>query len=95
MHDLRYRYRQSQLEQTLRIPIPLPCDVALFVSVRQNDPATNPAATSLTTNQFAALGPEDQFLTAYSDAYAQYGRIAGSLIFSQDSRDPLDEEDES
>jgi hypothetical protein len=94
MHDLRYRYRQSQLEQTLRIPIPLPCDVALFVSVRQNDPATNPAATSLTANQFAALGPEDQFLTAYS-AYAQYGSIVGSLTFSQDSRDPMDEEDES
>jgi hypothetical protein len=82
MHDLRYRWRQSQLELTLDIPIPLPCDVALFASVRQNDPATNPAATGLTANQFTALGAEDQFLTAYS-ASAQYGRIAGSLVFDE------------
>lgn len=82
MHSLDYRWRQSQLEQTLDIPIPLPCDVALFVSVRQNDPSTNPAASSLSANQFSALGPEDQFLTAYNTT-AQYGRIAGSLVFDE------------
>jgi hypothetical protein len=82
MHDLRYRWRTGYLEQMLDIPLPLPCDVAFFASVRQNDPSTNPAASSLTANQFAALGPEDQFLTAYN-AYAQYGRIAGSLVFDE------------
>ena len=82
MHDLRYRWRTGYLEQMLDVPVPLPCDVALFASVRQNDPATNPVATGLTANQFAALGPEDQFLTAYS-ATAQYGRIAGSLVFDE------------
>jgi hypothetical protein len=81
MHDLRYRWRQSQLEQTLDIPVPLPCDIALFASVRQNDPSTNPTG-DLSSNQFAALGPEDQFLFAYG-AYAQYGRIAGSLVFDE------------
>ena len=86
MHDLRYRWRQSQLEETLDIPIPLPCDVALYVSVRQNDPTTNPAASGLSANQFTALGPEDQFLTSFSGAAgvgAQYGRIAGSLVLDE------------
>ena len=82
MHDLRYRYRQSQLERTLDIPVPLPCDIALFVSVRQNDPLTNPCAGILTACQLAALGPEDQFLTSFC-ASAQYGRIAGSLVFDE------------
>jgi hypothetical protein len=86
MHDMRYRWRQSQLEQTLDIPVPLPCDVALFASVRQNDPSTNPAASSLSANQFTALGPEDQFLTSFPGSAgvgAQYGRIAGSLVFDE------------
>jgi len=82
MHDLRYRWRQSQLEQTLDIPVPLPCDIALFVSVRQNDPLTNPCAGILNPCQFSALGPEDQFLTAFCGS-AQYGRIAGSLVFDE------------
>jgi hypothetical protein len=82
IHDLRYRWRTGYLEQMLDIPIPLPCDVAFFASVRQNDPTTNPAASGLTANQFTALSPEDQFLTAYS-ATAQYGRIAGSLVFDE------------
>lgn len=82
MHDLRYRYRSDQAERTLDIPLPLPCDVALFASVRQNDPATNPTDAGLTANQFAGLDPEDQFLTAYH-ATAQYGRIAGSLVFDE------------
>lgn len=83
MHDLRYRWRQSQLEQTLDIPIPLPCDVALFASVRQNDPLTNPCASiGLTACQLAALSPEDQFLVSFCGS-AQYGRIAGSLVFDE------------
>jgi len=82
MHDMRYRWRQSQLEQTLDIPIPLPCDVALFASVRQNDPLTNPCAGILTPCQLAALSPEDQFLVSFCGS-AQYGRIAGSLIFDE------------
>lgn len=91
MHDLRYRWRTGYLEQMLDIPVPLPCDVALFASVRQNDPLTNPCAGILTSCQLAALGPEDQFLTSFCGS-AQYGRIAGSLVFSETSRDPMDEE---
>jgi hypothetical protein len=97
MHDMRYRWRTGYLEQMLDIPLPLPCDVAFFASVRQNDPSTNPPASGLSANQFTALGTgsEDQFLTAYS-ATAQYGRIAGSLVFSESSRDPvLAEEDDA
>jgi hypothetical protein len=91
MHDLRYRWRTGYLEQMLDIPLPLPCDVALFASVRQNDPTINPGFSGLSTQQFTALGPEDQFVAAYSDS-AQYGRIAGSLVFSETSRDPMSEE---
>ena len=95
MHDLRYRWRTGYLEQMLDIPVPLPCDVALFASVRQNDPLTNPCAGILTACQLAALSPEDQFLTSFC-ASAQYGRIAGSLVFSENRRDPiLVEEDAS
>jgi|GEM_PF-1383722 len=84
MHDMRYRWRTGYLEQMLDIPVPLPCDIAFFASVRQNDPSTNPAASDLSANQFTALGTgsEDQFLTAFNTT-AQYGRIAGSLVFDE------------
>ena len=67
----------------LDIPLPTPCDVVLFASVRQNDPATNPTLADTTiTPQFVSLSREDQFLTAYAQ-FAQYGAIAGSLVFDQ------------
>jgi hypothetical protein len=80
IHEMRYPWRTDQSERTIDIPLPLPCDVALFASVRQNDPTTNPILASGTAMQFAALMPEDRFLTAYS-AFAQYGSIAGALVF--------------
>jgi len=43
IHELRYRWRTDQSEQALDIPVPLPSDVLLVVSARQNDPATNPS----------------------------------------------------
>lgn len=83
IHELRYPWRTERSEVVLDIPITVPSDVALFASVRQNDPATNPVLSDDTVSQqFAALSPEDQFLTAYS-AYAQYGVIAGALVFEQ------------
>lgn len=82
IHDIRYPWHQSNPEVRLDIPIPLPCDVALFASVRQNDPSTNPLASSLTAGQIASLDPEEQFLVNFA-ATAQYGRIAGSLIFEE------------
>jgi hypothetical protein len=83
IHELRYPWRTERSEVSLDIPIPVPCDVALFASVRQNDPELNPEFAECCVNaQFAALSPEDQFLVAYSQ-YAQYGSIAGSLVFDQ------------
>ena len=84
LHDLRYRWRDRYTQRAIDIPINPPCDVALFASVRQNDPATNPVFTdeAIATAQFSALSPEDQFVIAYA-AYAQYGTIAGSLVFDQ------------
>jgi len=82
IHELRYRWRADNSEYALDIPIPVPCDVALFASVRQNDPSLNPTlADGTVTPQFLALSPEDQFMVAYSNV--QYGTIAGSLVFDQ------------
>lgn len=83
IHELRYRSRTDQSERLLSIPVVPPCDIALFVSVRQNDPATNPSDAGLTANQFTALTREDQFLAAYS-SFAQYGVVYGALTFDQD-----------
>lgn len=85
IHDLRYRSRTDQSERLLDIPIPVPCDVTLFVTVRQNDPATNPVfltGTPLQQQQFSALSSEDQFLVAYAP-FAQYGSIYGALTFDE------------
>ncbi len=80
MHDLRYPWRTTRSEHVLDIPIPVPCDVCLFASVRQNDPEKNPTLTDCTA--LSVLSPEDQFLLAYNN-FAQYGSIAGSLVFDQ------------
>ena len=80
MHDLRYPWRTTRAEYVLDIPIPTPCDVVLFASVRQNDPALNPTLTDCAA--LGALSEEDQFLVVYNN-YAQYGTIAGSLVFDQ------------
>lgn len=83
VHELRYHWRDRYTQRAIDIPINPPCDVALYAVVRQNDPATNPSfGEGATANQFSALSPEDQFVVAYS-AYAQYGTIAGSLVFDQ------------
>ena len=83
MHDLRYFWRADNSEYVLDVPVPVPCDVVLFASVRQNDPELNPTlADPAVTQQFVALSEEDKFLVAYS-AFAQYGRIAGALVFDQ------------
>lgn len=83
IHELRYPWRAFNSEFSLEVPIPVPCDVALFASVRQNDPTLNPALLDpLVTQQFEALSPEDQFVVAYSQ-FAQYGTIAGALVFDE------------
>lgn len=83
IHELRYRWRGDESEYVLDVPLPVPCEVALFASVRQSDPARNPvlADTNL-TQQFEALSSEDQFLIAYAQ-FAQYGAIAGALVFDE------------
>jgi|SRR5271157_967317 len=83
IHELRYGSRDQNSEYVLDVPIQVPCDVALFASVRQNDPATNPTlADPTTTQQFVALSEEDRFLVAYSQ-FAQYGVISGALTFDR------------
>ena len=86
IHELRYSSRSDQSERVLDIPVPVPCDVTLFVTVRQNDPATNPSLADGSSEQFAALCREDRFLVAYS-AFAQYGTIYGALTFDENLRE--------
>ncbi len=57
-------------------------DVIRLESVRQNDPSLNPTLNTTDCAFFGALGPEDQFVVAFN-AYAQYGTIAGSLVFEE------------
>lgn len=84
IHDLRYPWRSDLAEYPLDIPIPTPCDVLLFASVRQNDPALNPTLDSGTVDcaVFSALSQEDQFMVAFNN-FVQYGTIAGSLVFDE------------
>jgi hypothetical protein len=83
IHELRYQWRTDNSEYVLDIPVPVPCDIALFASVRQNDPTINPTLSDPSaTQQFFALSEEDQFLVAYSN-FAQYGTIAGALVFDE------------
>ncbi len=85
IHELRYHWRTDVSEYALDIPIPTPCDVLLFASVRQNDPALNPTLDSDSAAScaiFGALSPEDQFMVAFND-FAQYGTIAGALVFDE------------
>lgn len=83
IHELRYPWRTSWSEYVLDIPIPVPCDIVLYASVRQNDPTKNPVfASTDVTQQFSALSEEDKFLVAYHQ-FAQYGAIAGGLVFDQ------------
>lgn len=84
IHELRYHWRDQYSEYALDIPVPVPSEVVLFASVRQNDPALNPTlADPALTQQFLGLSEEDQFLVAYSQ-FAQYGVVAGSLVFEED-----------
>jgi len=84
IHELRYPWRTTRSERVLDVPLPVPCDVALFASVRQNDPSTNPffSDPTVSAQQIAALGSEDRFVAAYP-TFAQYGSIAGALVFDQ------------
>lgn len=82
IHDLRYPWRSTRAEHVLDIPIPVPCDVVLFASVRQNNPALNPTFGPDQCCLLPTLSPEDQFVVAFN-TFAQYGRIAGSLVFDQ------------
>ncbi len=83
IHELRYPWRDTRAEHILDIPIPVPCDVSLFASVRQNDPSLNPEFDPTSSCcQFGVLSPEDAFIVAFNE-FAQYGSIAGSLVFDQ------------
>jgi hypothetical protein len=83
IHDLRYHWRATQAEYTLDIPIPVPCDIALFASVRQNNTAFNTTlAADTDCAVFSALSEEDRFLVGFNN-FAQYGSIAGALVFDQ------------
>ena len=73
IHDLRYPWRTDFSEYSLDIPIPVPCDVVLFASVRQNDPGTNP---TLTEN--CSLFSADRKSTRLNSSHAELSRMPSS-----------------
>lgn len=79
IHDLRYPWRDSQVELELDIPVPDMVDVVVYASVWQHD--TSLGAPSLGSTQQAAVAPEDRFWSTMTNV--QYGRIAASLIFEE------------
>jgi len=84
IHELRYPWRSNQPEYALDIPIPAPCIVELYASVRQPDTSLNVtlSTTDTLTQVFYSLSPEDQFVAAFP-TFAKYGVIAGALVFDQ------------
>jgi hypothetical protein len=80
IHELRYPWRTDRSERVLDIPIPTPCDVLFFASVRQSDPGLNPSITDCAA--MSVLSEEDQFLVTFNN-FVQYGTIAGALVFDQ------------
>jgi hypothetical protein len=88
IHDMgRFPWDLADAETSLRIPIPAPCDVAVYASVWQHATETSadppvPNVPNFSCSQFSASTPEDRFWATYANV--QYGRIAASLIVSED-----------
>lgn len=83
VHDMRVPWRDTASELSLDIPIPAPCDVALFASVAQTNQANQPTLSTLTTAQAAALDSDWAFAAAFTQN-CSYGRVAGALIFQEE-----------
>ena len=83
LHDLRYPWRDSQSELELNVPIPTPCDFVCYVSVAQHNTAIT--LPTLTDQQVAVLPPETQFWYR-NQGSCQYGRIAASMIFEEETQ---------
>lgn len=84
-HDLRFPWESSQGWDSVDIQVDGPCDVALYASVKQTNPATRTTLTlpAFPNVQMEALeDSEDLFVFAFPQA--QYGRVAGSLIFEEE-----------
>jgi len=86
-HDLRFPWQSSQTWSELDTEFEGPCDIALFASVKQTDPATRPTLpVGLTDNQQRTMPEEDRFV--YNFPQTIYGRIAGSLVFERNNQYP-------
>jgi hypothetical protein len=94
IHDNRFPWRDDTAETSLNIPIPAPCDVAVYASVWQHDPGIVGALNvpTFSCSQFAASGPEDRFWATYNNV--QYGRIAASLIIGEEMGKAYEQTDE-
>ena len=80
-HDMRFPWRDSMIEHELCIPLPTPCEVALYASVGQHTTGEG-GAPIFSATQAAAAAPEDRFWAGFLSV--AYGRVAGSLIFGQE-----------
>lgn len=98
--DMRYPWYSRGNHSGVEIDVAGPCDIILYASVHQTDPATRvtptlaPGSEMFTTD--CGIEPEDKFWTAFPDS-ARYFRIGAELVVNiypleQLRRDPLSPE---
>ena len=94
IHDNRFPWRDDHAETALNIPIPAPCDVAVYASVWQHATETGgvPNVPVFSCSQFSASGPEDRFWATYNNV--QYGRVAASLVIGEEMGKAYEQSDE-
>lgn len=88
IHDLRWPWGSANSwHYSVDVPINPPCDVAMYVSIKQTNTATRNNPTVPEGVNLSVLSPEDQFYLSFPTT-AVYWRVAGSLVFAeQEERD--------
>ena len=94
IHDVRWPWNSANSwHYSVDVPLRPPCDVALYVSVKQTNVLTRNNPVLPEGVSASVLSPEDQFYLAFANATetssgAAYWRVAGALTFAeQEERD--------
>lgn len=74
--DMRFPWTAANWDM-MRVPVPGPCTLVLYASIRQTDPETRPTPPEPPCG-FGVLSPEDQFLASVLDA--RYSHVGASML---------------
>lgn len=80
-YDIRFPWEDFDQSDDLGIEVVGPCDLVLYASVYQTDPATRPpfpGSDDLRNKLVEVVAPEDAFLLRLANA--RYHRIAGAML---------------